>query len=205
MRAGIADAVVDEQAEEEKRKKMREGWSERDRGLLDQAQAEVKAKLDAARKALAESSDDTSSSSGAGGEGTNKAKSRQNMLVSQIENDPNLSEAEKEALLRNHFQSMSGIDEMMDAEKRRQDSELEKAIKDRADRRRKALEAKHKKEINAEIKEGEQEIKIKIESRKIEVSKEIDQDIDKRLDEAARSDKNAYKRSVDELKKERVE
>jgi len=47
----------------------------------------------------------------------------------------------------------------MDAEKRRQDSELEKAIKDRAERRKKALEAKYKKEINLEIKEGELRIK----------------------------------------------
>jgi len=75
--------------------------------------------------------------------------------VRQIEQDPNLSEAEKESLLRNHYQSLTGIDEMMEAERKKQDAELERAIKDRADRRRKALEAKYKKEINSEIKEGE--------------------------------------------------
>jgi len=92
--------------------------------------------------------------------------------------DPNLTEAEKEGLLRNHYQSLTGIDEMMEAERRKQEAELEKAIKDRADRRRKALEAKYKKEINAEIKEGEQQIKGDIEAKKVEGSKEIDKDID---------------------------
>jgi len=61
--------------------------------------------------------------------------------------------------LRLHNQNLTNIGEMMDAEKRRQDSELEKAIKDRAERRKKALEAKYKKEINLEIKEGELRIK----------------------------------------------
>lgn len=44
---------------------------------------------------------------------------------------------------------------MMKADMKKQDADLEKAIKDRVDRRRKALEAKNKKEINADIREGE--------------------------------------------------
>jgi len=84
-------------------------------------------------------------------------------------------------LLRAHNQNLTNIDEMMDAEKRKQDSELEKAIRDRADRRRKALENKYKKEINAEIKEGELSIKEDIEARKLEGSRIIDHDINQRL------------------------
>ena len=101
---------------------------------------------------------------------------------------------------------MTNIDEMMDAEKRKQDNELEKAIRDRAERRRKALENKYKKEINAELKEGELVIKEDIEARKVEGSKVIDKEIDKRLEEAATTgDKGSYRRSVDDLKKERAE
>jgi len=55
---------------------------------------------------------------------------------------------------------------MMDADKRKQDAELEKAIKDRVERRKKALEAKYKKEIALEIKEGELRIKIEFDERK---------------------------------------
>lgn len=63
---------------------------------------------------------------------------------------------------------------MMDAERRKQESELEKAIKERAEKRKKALEAKYKKEINKDIKEGELQIKEEIEQRKVERSRDID-------------------------------
>lgn len=77
-----------------------------------------------------------------------------------------MTEAEKEALLRSHNQNLTNIDELMDAEKKKQDAELEKAIRDRVERRKKALEAKYKKEINSEVKEGELAIKEEIEARK---------------------------------------
>ena len=46
----------------------------------------------------------------------------------------------------------------MDQEKKKQESELERALKERIDRRKKQLENKHKKEINAEIKDREKEL-----------------------------------------------
>ena len=117
-----------------------------------------------------------------------------------------MSEAEKETLLRNHHQNLAGIDEMMEADRRKQDAELEKAIKERVDRRKKALEAKYKKDINLEIRNGEQTIKDEMDARKLETGKSIDQDINARLEEAGtKGDKGAYRRSVDELKKERAE
>ena len=93
----------------------------------------------------------------------------------------------------------------MKADRKKQDADLEKAIKDRVDRRRKALEAKNKKEINAEIREGEQLLKHEYDVKKVEEVKRIDKDIELRLEEAAKGDKGAYKRSVDELKKMRNE
>lgn len=73
------------------------------------------------------------------------------------------------------------------------------------DRRRKALEAKNKKEINADIREGEIRLKNEYEVKKVEEVKRIDKDIELRLEEAAKGDKGSYKRSVDELKKLRNE
>jgi uncharacterized protein YdcH (DUF465 family) len=56
------------------------------------------------------------------------------------------------------------------------------------------------------LKEGELVIKEDIEARKVEGSKVIDREIDKRLEEAATTgDKGSYRRSVDDLKKERAE
>jgi hypothetical protein len=136
----------------------------------------------------------------------NDVKSRQNKLVNQIEQDKNLTDAEKETLLRLHNQNLTNIGEMMDADKRKQDAELERAIKDRVERRKKALEAKYKKEITLEIKEGELRIKEDIDERKRQGIKGIDDEINKKIEEAASSgDKGSYKKTVDDLKKERGE
>ncbi len=193
---------------------MQQEWSERDRLLLVQAKTDANDTLSKIKKELNRNiiesvtggnKDNQDNENFQVGLYDQNAKSRQNQIVRQIENDPNLSEAEKEALLRAHNQNLTNIDEMMDAEKRKQDSELEKAIRDRADRRRKALENKYKKEINAELKEGELIIKEDIEARKVEGSKVIDREIDRRLEDAATTgDKGSYRRSVDDLKKERT-
>lgn len=93
---------------------------------------------------------------------------------------------------------------MMDADKRKQDSELEKAIKDRVERRKKALEAKYKKEIALEIKEGELRIKIEFDERKKQDLKAVEDDINQRLEDAAmQGDKGSYRKTVDDLKRER--
>jgi len=39
--------------------------------------------------------------------------------VRQIEQDKSLSEAEKESLLKNHNQSLAGIDDMMEIERKK--------------------------------------------------------------------------------------
>ncbi len=146
-------------------------WSDRDRSLLNKAKDEAQETLLRIKKDLNKNVIEVKNADGAAPVAeaadqfavaiydNNDVKSRQNQLVKQIEQDKNLTDAEKEALLRLHNQNLTNIGEMMDAEKRRQDSELEKAIKDRAERRKKALEAKYKKEINLEIKEGELRIK----------------------------------------------
>lgn len=93
----------------------------------------------------------------------------------------------------------------MEADRKKQEADLEKAMKERVERRRKALEAKNKNKINQEIREGEQLLKTQYEEKKLEQVKRIDQDIERRLEEAAKGDKGSYKRSVDELKKLRNE
>jgi hypothetical protein len=89
----------------------------------------------------------------------NGVKSRHNKLVNQIEQDKNLTDAENYTLLSLHNKNLKNIGEIMDADKLKQDAEIEKAIKDRVECRKKALEAKYKKEITLEIKEGELIIK----------------------------------------------
>ena len=78
---------------------------------------------------------------------------------------------------------MLQIEELMDSEKRRQDSELERALKERIDKRRKALEAKHRKQIQAEIKQGEQLLKEELDSKRQALLKEADDDYQKQMDD----------------------
>lgn len=211
-RAMFEEEKRDEKAEEERRKKMQEGWSDRDKNLLEDAKNALKDKLNNLKKDL--NKNVLSDIAGMFGDSPNKGqtganvqeaiasalydngdpKSRHNQLIRQIEENPNLSEAEKEQMLRQHYQSLTGIDELMENDRRKQESDLEKAIKERADRRRKALEQKYKKEINTEIKEGEQVIKDEIEARKLEKHKDIDKEIEQKLQEAASiGDKGSYK------------
>mmetsp|Transcript_7555 Transcript_7555/g.5444 ORF Transcript_7555/g.5444 Transcript_7555/m.5444 type:complete len:162 (-) Transcript_7555:2519-3004(-) len=77
-------------------------------------------------------------------------KSKANQMVKRIELDDNLTEAEKEQLLRNHEFNLTGIDGIMNEERKIQDQSLEKAIKDRLERRQRLLEKRNKKEIKNE-------------------------------------------------------
>lgn len=100
---------VDEAAEEAKKKKMREGWSDRDKALIEKAMEEALSKKKAAMKLLDQNvagPDDDKAEKGVEAKGMlfeDGAKSRHNQLARQIENDPNLTDAEKEALLRQHY------------------------------------------------------------------------------------------------------
>ncbi len=113
---------------------MMEGWSDRDKNLLEEAKNAVKEKLNAMKKDLNKNIlsdlDGLGESPQKGANNVAEAlasalydggdvKSRHNQIVRQIEDNPNLTEAEKEQLLRNHYQSLTGIDEMMEAERRK--------------------------------------------------------------------------------------
>ena len=121
--------ALNEKAEEEKREKMMEGWSERDKDILEEQKNAAREKLEAVKKELnknvlsvneqptAVTGDVLAMAVYDAGD----VKSRQNQIVRQIEADKDLTEAEKEIMLRNHYQNLNGIDEMMEAERKKQD------------------------------------------------------------------------------------
>ena len=77
-------------------------------------------------------------------------KSKNNQLVKQIELDLNLTAEEKENLLKAHEARLHYIDNMMDGEKKRQEQELDRALKERMERRRRAQDKLHSKDIKAD-------------------------------------------------------
>jgi hypothetical protein len=78
--------------------------------------------------------------------------------VAAIQNDPTLSAEEKERLLKNHDANVANLQGMIDADRRRQEQELDRMLKERLERRRKLLEKQHSKEIKAESDEAENRI-----------------------------------------------
>jgi hypothetical protein len=54
--------------------------------------------------------------------------SKANKLVFEIENNPNLTNEEKEALLRAHDEAMLELKIAMDADRKKQEKEMDKAL-----------------------------------------------------------------------------
>lgn len=116
---------MDSQAEEERKQAMMQDWSTRDRDVITDAKSANKDKLDQIKKDL----NRNMMSGGVEAPGIEQlayaiydgadVKSRHNQIVRQIEQDKSLSEAEKESLLKNHNQSLAGIDDMMEIERKK--------------------------------------------------------------------------------------
>lgn len=70
--------------------------------------------------------------------------SKHNQIVRKIQQDQNLTEEEKEFLMKSHEGNMHNIETIMDNEKKRQDQELDRALKDRVERRRRLKEKLNK-------------------------------------------------------------
>ena len=72
-------------------------------------------------------------------------KSRNNQLVSLIEANPIFfNDKEKNLLLKNHEDRLHNIDNLLEVEKRKQEQELDRALKLRLDRRNRQNEKLHK-------------------------------------------------------------
>lgn len=96
-------------------------------------------------------------------------------MVKRIELDDNLTDAEKEQLLRNHEFNLNGIDGIMNEERKIQDQSLEKAIKDRLERRQRLLEKRNKKDIKDGAKKVENDVEAEMNQRREEEMKDLDE------------------------------
>jgi len=94
------------------------------------------------------------------------AKSKNNKLVQRIEIDENLTQEEKESLLKAHEARLNYIDNMMDGEKKRQEQELDRALKERLEKRRKAQEKIHAKDIKNDCRTAELELAAEMERKR---------------------------------------
>lgn len=108
-------------------------------------------------------------------------KSKNNQLVLKIEQSKKLSDGEKEALLQQHEGRLHNIDNVLDQEKRKQEQELDRALKERLDRRHRLKDKQHGKDIRKEQsvveKETEEEFEQKKEDQKQKMVQEHDDQV----------------------------
>ena len=84
-------------------------------------------------------------------------KTKNNQLVAKIERNDVLDEAEKERILQQHESRMHGIEDTLTQEKKKQEQELDRALKERLDRRHRMREKQHGKDIRKEEQQIEQQ------------------------------------------------
>jgi hypothetical protein len=77
-----------------------------------------------------------------------------------------LNDEEKEKLLQQHEGRMHGIDGVLQNEKRKQEQELDRALKERLDRRHRMREKQHGKDIRREEAEAEKNAAEALETKK---------------------------------------
>lgn len=102
------------------------------------------------------------------------ANSKANKMVRKIEIDPNLSEEEKMALLAAHEAQLSNIEQLMDADRMKQEQELDRALQERLARRKRNAERFNKKEIKEAQKEAQQEVDNHFEQKTNEVLENLE-------------------------------
>jgi ribosomal protein L14E/L6E/L27E len=77
-------------------------------------------------------------------------KSKNNVIVRQIEQNSLLTEEDKEKLLHVHETQLNAIDSILDIERRKQENELDRALKERLDKRHRIKEKKSGRQMREE-------------------------------------------------------
>jgi hypothetical protein len=121
-----------------------------------------------------------------------------------------LNDAEKANLLSHHAQSMDGIEKMLENDRKKQENELDAALRNRIANRRKKKELQNKKDIAAEMKKAEEELNKEAEQRKKQEAEKIKAETDAKLKEVIENgvgddgnvDQSAIKDKMEEVKKQ---
>jgi hypothetical protein len=103
-------------------------------------------------------------------------KSKNNQLVWKIEKNTALDDSEKERMLQQHEGRLHNIDNVLDNEKKKQEHELDRALKERLDRRHRMKEKQHGKDIRKEQEAVEQKALADFEQKKEDTKDKLEQE-----------------------------
>ena len=94
-------------------------------------------------------------------------------MVKKIEQSSTLNEEEKERILQQHERGLHNIDNMLEIEKRKQEQELDRALKERLDRRHRLKEKQHGNDIRKEQAVIEKQTHEEFEQKKKETNDDL--------------------------------
>lgn len=103
-------------------------------------------------------------------------KTKNNQLVAKVEKNEILDDAEKERLLQMHEGRMHNITGMLESEKKKQEHELDRALKERLDRRHRMREKQHGKDIRHEEQQVEADAADQIEKKRSEAKERLEKE-----------------------------
>jgi hypothetical protein len=84
--------------------------------------------------------------------------SKANKFVYDITNDKNLSDEEREQMLRAHDEAMLELKMAMEGDRKKHEKEMDKALQEKLARRKRLREEQYKKQIKDAIKVAENEV-----------------------------------------------
>ena len=133
-------------------------------------------------------------------------RSRQNQMVKKIDESKQLDEGEKEALLAAHQQGVADIDKLMEAERTKQERDLDSMMRARLERRKKRADGRGKGAAKEEEKAATQAIEAEVEMEARTEAQRVEREAEQKLREAKAAqsgDPNAFKERADQLRLEK--
>lgn len=85
-------------------------------------------------------------------------KSKSNQMVKRIALNGDLSEEDRARMLKAHEDALMAVDNQLADDKRRQEQELDRALKERLERRKQAKKKLNKEDLNAEVGDATAEV-----------------------------------------------
>jgi len=112
------------------------------------------------------------------------AKSRLNQAVKKIDESKHLEEAEKEALLASHQQGVGDIEKLMEAERKKQERDMDAMMRLRLERRKKRAEGRGKGAVKDEERAATQAIDAELDKKAHADAAAVEREAERKLQEA---------------------
>jgi hypothetical protein len=109
--------------------------------------------------------------------------SKANQIVKRIDLTQELSESDRQRLLKSHEDNLQNVEDALNEDRRRQQQELDRALKERLEKRKNAKRKLNNEELQEELKDSTDIINDEFGGRKGELVARLDDDLKQSQDE----------------------